>query len=325
MTKNQPNSAGDVENDQTPHGEDVAKGISVNGMGDQASFDLVAELAGGEPAPESESVDKTKTTSQNETEHNAPESTEDDKSKENKEAEKSEAEATEEETPDEEAEETIEKEDGEKPESFAVLGNLEFETKEELLEYLESQNGYNRWLTGNIKKAHPDWFKQDGTLDPSKIEQFKAATDVPDEKKPISTDEKQRLRDMGFVFKEDLEEARLSGAMETTAKEIESFESKNPELKNHYDEVSELMESTQNLPKERRLNLEQSWNIVASRHGIKTADRTQTQEQKISDSKKKSGLDSQIIPSTSRRSGVAPKGHTTAPDLLDQALASTGI
>lgn len=137
------------------------------------------------------------------------------------------------------------------------IGDRTFKSEDELIEYAKRQSGYNGWMTGILKKARPELFKADGTIDTEKVKslQEKASDAVETIADEDSTDEevekaKKLLKSLGVVMNDDPEWAAIKGLKETNDKQtieesrnaIDEFEKKHPLLKQHYQGVAEIME-----------------------------------------------------------------------------------
>lgn len=306
----QPNSAADVHKDQTASGGNVdpSKVTSVTGLPleDQAVMDLVAtsvepEIVRTEDAPVAT------------TETPVVDTPVDDGKKE----------VTSEDTP---------------ADPFAKLGDKVFQTKEQLVEFASSQVGFNRAVVGNLKKIHPDWFDDKGQLKPdrmSKVKDAQAAVEATPEggnEQKFNDKEKQKFRDMGFVFKDDIQPL-ADAAAASDKKELTDWLSKpeNKDASQYGSEIVALVEATQNLPTDQQLDVDQAWAIVAGRHSVditKTApaDTTipanRTYEDGLRDGAKRSALNGAASPASgAQQAGAAPKKGEES-DIMDTILGA---
>lgn len=287
-------------------------------FGDQAAFDIIAELAPGQPAEE------------------APVATAEeggDVAQEAKPVEEEQKPA--EETP------VTEEPDGGKPEEkpntdeeaeagkfFAKIGSQIFKTAEELIKFTESQVGYNRWLTGTIKKENPDWFDADGKLIPSKmkkVEEIKKETEEAiakmDEGEILNAAEKERLRKAGIVFKEDLEtiNSEKEGLKESLSV-IDEFTSNHPLAEGYLSDLADILEAEKAKPKDLQMTLDDAWEFLKAKKDIEEEGDVKPEDKP---QPKKSELDTQVPSSPVRSAGAKPAVSTK--DFMDEVMGASGM
>lgn len=230
------------------------------------------------------------------------------------------------------------------PEPFAQIGNQTFKTKEELVDAMASQQGYNRWLTGQVKRLHPDWFDAKGKLLPSAIQKAKTAgegiatqtreaLENPDVAANLTDTEKTQLKDLirglGFVPREDVPALADKAAPSPS---LDDWLKSNPKAAQHLDEVHRLISATADEPIDDRLTLDDAWAIVAYRHKIALAEAKpdakpetpKTYEQGLKEGRSKTQLDGQAAPSLPGASGVPPKTAEEG-DVFDAIIGARGI
>lgn len=237
---------------------------------------------------------------------------------------------TKEEKPESEIKET--KEEETETEIFAKLGDKEFKDKDELLEFASSHAGYGKWITGHLKKLHPDLFNDDGSLKNDELERavVKGGEKVKEAAETIAehaetpldelTDEdkediqkaREILKPLGVLFKDDPELQMINAAVKSwqsqsqdNAREsIENFQKEHPELANHYAGVAELID-------ERGYDLERAWKVYKAEHDI---------EEKPKDG---SGADNVIPAPIKRESGNTPSSGKK--DVMDELIGLPGF
>ena len=216
-------------------------------------------------------------------------------------------------------------------EYFAKIGDRAFKTKDDLIAYTSSQNGLNRAVIGNLKKIHPEWFDDKGAIKPDRMKQVKVATEVVppagDETKvtpPMSETEKDKLRAIGIVFKED-----IAPVMERYQKEeddeLATWQTSHPGAQEHMEEITALVEATATLPEDQQMDPDQAWKVVQGRHGLAPDPSTKTYEQGLIDGQKKASLDTIAVPPARSSGGGDVPIRKVEGDIIDQALAAPHI
>lgn len=207
---------------------------------------------------------------------------------------------------------------------FAKLGDQEFKTKDDLVAFAQSQNGFNRSVVGNLKKIHPEWFDEKGTLKPDRMRQVKEAAPaakVEDAPAVLNETDKDKLRALGIVFQEDIKGLQDAAQRDEDA-ELATWLGAHPKAGEYMEEISALVDATSKLPEEQQLDPDQAWSVVQNRHQITPeTPQSKTYEQGLEDGKKKAGLDNAgSSPPGKPGTGEAPK--VVQGSIIDEALAS---
>lgn len=317
----QPNPSGEVPAGTNPQDGNVAQGPkTAKDMGDQAALDIIAELA----SPTSTGAEPSAGAGEGQTENGGdvpPEKKEDLKpgdappeQKPNEDQPK----------PGEEPNKPEKPKDGTAP--IATIGSQSFQNLEDLVRFAETQQGYNRWITGTIRKENPDWFDDKGRLIPSKVkkvEEIKVDATNALEKiqkgEALNDAEKVQLRKAGIMFKEDVDAVLADRGINQSSTELETFEKAHPLAVDHYHELADLMEIENKKPEGMRMTLEEVWAKYRDVKGIKEA--TDTTPSKPNE--KKDGLDTQIPSPPSGTAGAQPV--ESKKDVMDTLLGAQGF
>lgn len=270
-----------------------------------------------------------------------PEKT-DDKSKEKSEDDTEEEEADKEGADDKTKSEDESDEEDEADQPFAKVGSHVFKTKEDLLKFASSQTGYNTWMTGQLKKLHPELFNADGSIKTKELSEkvdstSKKASDaaetikehagkeddeMSDEEKADVEKAKKILKRLGVVFADDPEyktlnehRARVEEEHLVVAKEnVQQFLKDHPLIEDHREAVADLMDARG------YTSLEKAWNVYKVENDI---------EEEVKDDKNKGGtpprkpVDTAIPSQVSKGSGNAPS--KAKGDFMDDILAAPGM
>lgn len=213
---------------------------------------------------------------------------------------------------------------------YAVIGNRKFADKEELINYVESQSGYNRFITGNLKKVHPEWFDSDtGKIKPSAItkaqeEHGRVVEALTDEDGESGQNDKELLAEYGIATSEDIKSLRadinaITGKKDASAN-MEKWLEGNRQAVSHLDEIQEIIAENDKLPVDARYTLDSAWQIVKLNHNITddTPPDAPTQTKKT--------LDNQApLQSSPESSGVMPVQSASSLDVMDAASRSQGF
>lgn len=240
-------------------------------------------------------------------------------------------------------------------EVFAKIGNREFKTQEELTDFvtkvegdLNSQKGFNSWLTGAVKKMRPDLFNEDGSIRSADLQKIvEGATaksteaaktlnelkDIPDddlteEQKEDIQEAREILRPLGVVFaddpklqkmEEDLNRYRAID-LESAQNIIEEFASQHNKCKKadgtetSFDEhriaIGELMEQRG------YDNLEKAWKVYKAEQEI---NEEETAPKPKDDIAKNKSVDATIPAVVKKESGQLPSSEKR--DIWDDVLS----
>jgi len=247
----------------------------------------------------------------------------------------------------EEGEDDPEKKDDEDPETpaaddktntdepFAKLGSRQFKTKEELVTFTSSQIGYNTWVTGELKRLHPELFNTDGSIKSKELKETigkkaeDAATTIAEvsEKNPedvtkedIADVEKAKaiLKPLGVVFADDPEYQTLKKnaksieekEMTDAATAVTTFIADHPLLEQHREEVADLMEKND-------WTLEKAWKACKSINEIE-----EEAPVKKNDAVVRRAADSATPVTVRKQSGSTPSSGSK--DFMDDLITSVG-
>lgn len=304
-----------MQNNQIPKGNVDKQVSTAKDFGDQAAFDIVAQLTAptevDAPVVTAEEGGDVTPTVEAPAEEVAPEGTQEEPKTED---------AKPEEKPNE-SEET----ETDKP--FATIGGQNFATAEDLIKFTTSQIGYNRFITGNVRKAKPEWFDAEGKLIPSKmqkVEEIKENVDAAVEKVQqgitLSDTEKEQLRSVGIVFKEDLEAVKTEEGLKESLSVVDEFVSKHPLAEGYLSDLADIMEAEKAKPAHLQMDLENAWQFVKSKNDIEEAG---DKPEEVKPIQKKQGLDSQVPSSPIRAAGAKP--ITSKRDFMDEVMGASGM
>lgn len=243
--------------------------------------------------------------------------------------------------PEEKKEEKVEKKEGEVEtpiEPFAKIGSHEFKTKEEFETFAKAQVGYNTWLTGQIKKVHPEWFNPDGSLKTRDIESAKnagsKAKDAADTVAELSEEEeltpeqeaemkkaKAVLKKLGVVFADDEEFKGLQNrAKKLDEDEISSAREVVAEFEKAHPMAAEHREGLSNLVREREYNdIEKAWKVFKIENGL------EDQEVVPVNNKPPVKPVEHAIPATPNKESGKPPAPSAERDMIDDLLATPGL
>lgn len=326
-TDNKSEKTEEVHENQTKVEEVVKSGLTEN----EIISDILGSSEESSPA-EKEDEGEEKPESEEETEGGSDEP-----------EEKKEETTTEEES--EKDETTVEEEPEKKPgdkktnseeEVFATIGGQKFDSKENLVEFVKSNIGYNTWLTGQLKSLHPELFNADGSIKSKDLKKLvetgvksakgaaevisevaeKDPEDVTEEDKEDVEKAKAILRPLGVVFADDPEYQKLKKNAEKIDNQeyveaqtvIQEFETKHPLLKEHRVAVADLMDKN-------GYDLETAWRVHKVVMGI-TEEPSQTQ--KKTDVVVKKAADSAIPTTIKKQSGHLPSSG--GKDFMDDLI-----
>lgn len=311
MIKDNKSDNGEVDKDQTPEAEVIAKTVPIT------DDDIAADIISPD-VPEKKEEKK------------------DDKGKSDDEDQKTKS----------DEDKKDEKKDNDKDEKpFAVIGTQKFKTQEDLLKFTKSQVGFNTWLIGNVKKVHPEWFDKDGSLktdqDFSKIVAVKdkvkdaadtvaahadkSADEMTDEEKEELKKAKAILKKLGVVMTDDEEYKTLhqkaqkidEQEVEKARTVIDSFSQKHPLLEEHREQFAEFLDNT----KDRNYNsLEKAWNVYKVENDI-VEEVVEKKDDDDGGEKKRKAVDTVIPKTISKGSGGSP-ARRSEPDLMDDLIGT---
>lgn len=229
-----------------------------------------------------------------------------------------------------------------KPEEpFASLNGTNFKTKDELIAFVKKQVGYNSFLTGAVKKVHPEWFNADGSIKTKDLDkvnkeatkEIKKATETVTENADVAPDDmtpeqkaevdkaKALLRKLGFIsaddekFKnleqqlKDLRQEKESEKIAEAKTVVEAFEKAHPISVEHRENFAQLI-------RDRGYNdIEKAWNVFKIENSI--------EETIINPAPKQSP--ETIVPTTlPKGTGNAPE-KAGNPDFMDDIINTKGI
>lgn len=226
-------------------------------------------------------------------------------------------------------------------EPFARIGNQTFATKEDMVKALSSQTGYNSYLTGALRKLHPELFNPDGslntkevskvlTVEPSaKSDSKKKADETPDEEKARKDKEEAKalLRELGVIFtdsediltlKEQQQVIKQNGEAEAQ-KEIDAFTKEHPLLEEHSDALAEFMLNA------KITDLARGWNSYKAANDIVEEEVKKPSDlQKPNDAGKGKSLEQTVPIPVKKTSGAAPSSGGEK-DFMDDILGIKGM
>lgn len=163
--------------------------------------------------------------------------------------------------------ETAKPDDSQKSEPYAKIGAMEFKTKEDLVAFTNSQTGYNSFITGGLKKLHPELFKSDGSIDNKKLtelgtskpkveaaaetvaEMAEKGDDMTKEDEQELEKAKAILRPLGVVFSDDPVFQQMKSNVDKQQVEtisqarsvVETFVAGHPLVNDHRDALADYM------------------------------------------------------------------------------------
>lgn len=237
--------------------------------------------------------------------------------------------------------------DEKKEEPFAKIGDQSFETKDDLLKFTQSQIGYNTWFTGHVKKRHPEWFGEDGSLKTKELEnaivgasaKIKEATETVAEHKDkdaeeLTDEEKDDLKKarailepLGVVFKDDpafkdLNETKQkveSREVQEASIIVKAFQSKHPLSIQHAEKFAEMIE-------DRGYNdLELAWDVYKIENKIQEDESGEpNEESKSNTNPPKKPMDTAIPAKINKGSGDVPSKREKQ-DVMDELISDPGL
>jgi hypothetical protein len=226
---------------------------------------------------------------------------------------------------------------------FAKVGNREFKTQEDLTTFvtgiekdLNSQKGFNGWITGAVKKMRPDLFNEDGSIKSADLQKIvegasAKASEAAETMKELGaipteelTDEQKEdikkargiLKPLGVVFVDDPKFKKMEEDLgryrerdlESAQTVIDEFSAKHPAFNDHRIAIGELMDQRG------YDNLEKAWKVYKAEQDIVEDEPIN----KPDDSGKNKSVDTTIPTTVKKEAGDLPPSGKK--DIWDDVL-----